>query len=313
MKDYNRTSYSIKKKKRRRKVFMIKLFLLSITILLLILFVILIRNIIVKSTLGQVDAEQTDTEQYIDTSEDIYSNTAYGDLDNSAEEIELEETDSLSKLYTFAQKNNLSLDEYPDELFELLEKNPETEEFVFQYPFKKNTYSDEPLTELLRQDSVPLLLQWDERWGYYEYGDGIMGLTGCGPTCLSMVAIHLLQNEKYTPIYVAEYSMHNGFYFDGNGTAWELMTEAARAFGLDVKEVPLDENVVKNYLAEGNPIICVVGPGDFTDQGHFLVFTGLENGHIMINDPNSVERSEQSWVFDDIKGQIKNMWVYTVG
>ena len=91
MKDYNRTSYSIKKKKRRRKVFMIKLFLLSITILLLILFVILIRNIIVKSTLGQVDAEQTDTEQYIDTSEDIYSNTAYGDLDNSAEEIELEE------------------------------------------------------------------------------------------------------------------------------------------------------------------------------------------------------------------------------
>lgn len=202
-------------------------------------------------------------------------------------------------------------DEIPEDLMELMEKNPETEEFVLQYPSKKGTYSTADLDEYLNSAQVPLFLQWDSRWGYYEYGGNVMGLTGCGPTCLSMVAIHVLQNPELTPIYMANYAQRNGYYADGIGTSWDFMSQGARALGLNVSEVPLTEGVVKQYLENGNPIIAIMGPGDFTESGHFIVFVGVKDGKIIVNDPNSKSRSQQLWEFEDIKYQIKNMWVYS--
>ena len=79
--------------------------------------------------------------------------------------------------------------------------------------------------------------------------------------------------------------------------------------GLDVVEIPLDENRVIDNLKVGNPIICVMGPGDFTTTGHFIVMTEYKEGKIKINDPNSKLRSEKLWYFDDIKCQIRNLWV----
>lgn len=36
--------------------------------------------------------------------------------------------------------------------------------------------------------------------------------------------------------------------------------------------------------------------------------TGIENGKIKINDPNSIENSNKLWNFDDISSQINNLW-----
>lgn len=218
----------------------------------------------------------------------------------------------LQKLESFAAANGFSMEEYPIELMELLEKNPETEEFVLQYPLKKNTHTSVSLNGSLNAARVPLFLQWDSRWGYYEYGDKPMGLTGCGPTCLSMVALHLLQNPQITPVYIADFSQRNGFYVEGTGTAWALMTQGAKELGLDAEEVSLDEDLVMRHLRNGHPIICAMGRGDFTEQGHFIVFVGVKDGKIIVNDPNSRERSEKLWNFEDIKYQIKNMWAYSV-
>lgn len=206
-------------------------------------------------------------------------------------------------------EKEFSADKYPDELLELLQKNPETKQFVLNYPSKKDLYSRESLKELDKKE-MPLLIQWDERWGYYQYGDNVMGLTGCGPTCLSMVASFLLQNPQMTPIYMADYATENGYCVPGSGSSWELMSKGATGLGLQVWEVPLSESRVKEYLRQSHPIICIMGPGKFTDNGHFIVLTGLENNKIKINDPNSKERSNQLWEFEEIKSQIRNMWVY---
>ena len=56
------------------------------------------------------------------------------------------------------------------------------------------------------------------------------------------------------------------------------------------------------------PVICVVGPGDFTTSGHFLVLTGYEDGKFRINDPNSYANSQKLWAYEDIKRQIRNIW-----
>lgn len=231
-----------------------------------------------------------------------------GSEQDEADEI-LDET--MQKLKYFADANQISMSDYPKELIELLRKNSETEEFVWNYPLRKGNYSTGNLTEPLNGEEIPLIMQWDARWGYFVYGDNVMGLTGCGPTCLSMVASYLLKDPRLTPLYMAQYAIDNGYCVAGNGTAWDFMLTGARSLGLNAKEVPLHENTVKQYLQAGKPIICIMGKGIFTDSGHFIVFSGWKDGKIEIKDPNSREKSEMLWEFQEIQGQIKNMWVYT--
>ncbi|MBO5259917.1 MAG: C39 family peptidase [Agathobacter sp.] len=220
------------------------------------------------------------------------------------------ETTIYKQLQKFADKNDFSVNEYPEELIELIQKNADTEEFVLNYPLKKGTFSRDVLTEYLDTEKVPLFMQWDERWGYYEYGSNVLGLTGCGPTCLSMVALYLLQDPQMTPLYVAEYSVNNGYCVPGSGTSWNLMSEGARGLGLTVREVSLDEEQIRKNLEAGRPIIAIMGAGDFTDQGHFIVFSGWQDGKIVVNDPNSRTNSAKLWSYEDIKSQIRGMWAY---
>ncbi len=217
-------------------------------------------------------------------------------------------SDVQTALAAFAKSHGLSRDDWPDALIEMAEKNPETQEFVQNYPLKKEESPEIDLTEY-QHSSVPLLLQWDERWGYSEYAGGLMGLTGCGPTCLSMVSIYLLENPAYNPRYIAEFSENNGYSVSGNGSTWTLISEGGPKLGLDVTEIPLDENRILRNLEVGNPIICIMGPGDFTTTGHFIVMTGYENGKIRVNDPNSRQRSETLWEYEQIQDQIRTLWV----
>ncbi len=226
----------------------------------------------------------------------------YGATDGAA-------SDANEMIAAFAKTHDLSLDAWPAGLIELLESNPDTKDFVLNYPLKKDLTPSVDLSECKNSKSVPLLLQWDERWGYTEYGNEIMGLSGCGPTCLSMVCVYLLNDTKFTPRYVADFAQRNGYCVPGSGSAWTLISQGGEELGLDITEIPLDENRIIRNLEAGNPIICVMGPGDFTTTGHFIVMTGYADGKIKVNDPNSPTRSEMLWNFDDIKGQIRNLWV----
>ena len=208
----------------------------------------------------------------------------------------------------FARERGISLFRWPGEMVELLKKNPETEEFVLNYPLEKGKTREYDLEEFANCDAVPLMLQWDMRWGYHEYGGSPMGLSGCGPTCLSMVCMYLLNDPQLSPAYIADFGARNGYYVDGVGSSWTLISEGGKKLGLDVVEIPLDENRIKRNLEVGNPVICAMGPGDFTTTGHFIVMVGFENGKIRINDPNSKARSAQLWDYDDICGQIRNLW-----
>ena len=209
----------------------------------------------------------------------------------------------------FAKQNGLSQSEWPEELLDLLEKNPEAQDFVLNYPIKKDLNPEIDLTEYLDTNDVPLLLQWDERWGYSQYAGELMGLSGCGPTCLSMVCLYLLDDASYTPEYIAEFATENGYSVSGNGSSWTLISEGGEKLGLDVTEIPLDENRIIRNLEVGNPIICVMGPGFFTSTGHFIVMTEYEDGYVKVNDPNSPNRSEQTWKLTEVMEQIRNLWV----
>lgn len=201
--------------------------------------------------------------------------------------------------------------DHPELLIEAIEGNTELTEFVYHYKDREE-YQNKKVSvkEEIKKGEIPLLMQWDLRWGYNEYGNDMIGISGCGPTCLSMVIIGLTQNTKYTPDKVAKYSMEHGYVMDGS-TAWSLMYEGAKHFGIMGEEIGLDKNKVESYLENGNPIICSMRPGDFTTKGHFIVLSGIKDGKIVVNDPNSKIRSEKLWDFDKIQDQIKNLWVFS--
>ncbi len=215
-------------------------------------------------------------------------------------------------LSAFAREHQLSEELWPASLLSLYERNPDAASFVLWYPLKKDRPVNADLRSLLPCEQVPLLLQWDERWGYRSYAGDLFGLSGCGPTCLSMVCLYLLQDAAYTPAYIAEFAEKNGYSVNGSGSTWTLISEGGEQLGLEVTEIPLDDDRILRNLQVGNPIICIMGEGDFTSDGHFIVMTAVEDGKIRVNDPNSIKRSEQLWELSAIRSQIRNLWVCRV-
>lgn len=209
----------------------------------------------------------------------------------------------------FCEKNDLRLSDYPEELRQLLERNPETADFVLHYPLEKDKKIDVDLSAYADCEGVPLFLQWDLQWGYKEYGGKVAGLTACGPVCLSMAAYYWTHDDAYSPDRMMEFAEENDYYSHGNGSSWTLISEGAVDLGFDVTEIPLVKKRIMDNLEVGNPIICAMGPGDFTTTGHFIVLVGEEDGLIRVNDPNSVENSMKLWKFEDIESQFRNLWV----
>lgn len=201
-------------------------------------------------------------------------------------------------------------EQYPAYLLEALELNPELLEFVKGFPESGQTAGGGISRDEMQQ-KYPLFLQWDERWGYVPYGDNVIGLSGCAPTCLSMVVYSLTRNETATPDMFAEYSTKQGYYVEGTGTSWELLTDIPPKYKVKAKTLGLDETAMKNHLDRGHLLICSMGPGDFTMTGHFIVLYGYGTDGFRVNDPYSRIRSSQSWDYETLKGQIKNIWVYS--
>ena len=201
--------------------------------------------------------------------------------------------------------------DYPEELVDMLSRNIDMIDFVLNYPNKKgNVYSDN--IGNISKGKIPLLLQWDERWGYANYGENIIAINGCGPTALSMVLAGLKGDSSITPYKVAKYAENNGYYVSGSGSSWSLMSDAPSAFGVKSEELPLYKDTIMSILKKGQPIICIMGEGDFTTTGHFIVLTGVEDGKIKVNDPNSKARSNLLWDYDRIAPQIRNLWTFYI-
>lgn len=199
---------------------------------------------------------------------------------------------------------------YPENMLTALANNPEMAEFVAQYP--GGAAEDDPgLTLISREEKFPLFLQWDFRWGYEPYGKtSNIGLAGCGPTCLSMVLYYLTGDETLTPDKIAAYSMENGYFVEGTGTAWSLMEDMPPMYGVRAAGISASESGMKAALDRGQVLICAMGPGDFTAAGHFVVIYGYDEDGFMVNDPNCVARSLRSWSFDELKGQMRKLWSY---
>lgn len=214
-------------------------------------------------------------------------------------------TQSEQLVHAYADMADIPYGKYPKDLIALLDTSPEARDFVLDYPLREALSID---LSGYDRNTVPLFLQWDPMWGYEQYGSSFLAVTGCGPTCLAMAGYHLTGEESMNPLILAEFAEKNGYYAQGYGSSWTLISEGAGKLGLTAKELPLVKKKMVDAVEAGNPVILALGKGDFTTTGHYIVLTDWDGEAFSVNDPNSRIRSQQLWTYEQLEGQIRNIW-----
>jgi hypothetical protein len=192
-------------------------------------------------------------------------------------------------------------------------KTLEATETTVSVDDKSAKTSDEPSPVIQREEgpkgySVPITLynQKDPAWSNYLYGGmDPMATHGCGPTALAIV-VSSLSDTPITPVDAAEWSAANGCYSPDNGSVHRLIPAGSSSYGLRVEKLsPLTPDTIRLALSFDKLLVLLMGPGDFSDSGHFIVAYGYdESGAILVADPASQERSSQHWSADTLISQL---------
>lgn len=309
---------AIKKRRRKRFLQMMTLGAASVLILVVAGKLLFPMNGVDKSQASMGVAGALSSDNGVLGKEELLYEVKYEEFFKNNKPQQLSDTEVYRRLkklaedYPELEEIYEDCEKYPVKLLVSLCNNPELHEYVKGYlPYQNGETSVAGRAELTKEEKeqkYPLFLQWDKRWGYEAYGDFNLALSGCGPTTLAMAAVALTDDHTVTPEVVAEYSMDNGFYVEGTGTAWSLMTDGCENFGLKAEEIALDEYVMKKRLDEGNVIICSMRQGDFTSAGHFVMLYGYNADGFFINDANCIYRSSRIWTYEELKNQIRILW-----
>ena len=149
---------------------------------------------------------------------------------------------------------------------------------------------------------------------YYQYNysdpysEGTIATSGCGPTSLAMVLTYLLGKEV-SPQETAK--LGNGAYTCSAGTYWSYFGDMAKKYGVNCEQMGVSGDNIMNNLNDGKTLIMSMGPGHFTSAGHFIVLRGVdENGKIIVADPNSEDRSNQTWDLDVFVNEGAQVWAF---
>lgn len=259
----------------------------------------------------KIEEQERVEQERLDTIETALTESAYGD-----------ELRTLYETYPQIETILLNMQDYPDWLLEHMIAQPETIDWVVEYPeyMKKseeeiNQIALEPvdLEQYEIHGQIPIFYQWTSTWGYAKYGEEQIAIDGCGPTCLAMVAVGLTGDTSYTPKKVADISMEIGTYLSDTGTTWDLMEKGPGQMGFQSWQMKSwSASAILQELQSGHPVICSMKEGNFTTQGHFIVLAGVaEDGKVLVNDPNSKVRTQTEWDAQELLDQTKGMWAFS--
>lgn len=140
--------------------------------------------------------------------------------------------------------------------------------------------------------------QTAEPWASQPYGSDHIGGYGCGPTAMAMV-VSTLTGQEIDPAQMAQHCVDHGYWARLHGSYLSMVPGVSEDFGLECVSLPPEEassDAVTQYLASGHLIVALMGPGHFTNGGHFIVLRGITlEGSILVADPASQERSLTTW------------------
>jgi hypothetical protein len=153
--------------------------------------------------------------------------------------------------------------------------------------------------------------QTDERWSDYLWGGtDDLAAYGCGPTSMAMIVNSFgSQSEQVTPITMAKYCYQEGLFSQGHGSYHQIVEDVLSEYGFAVTSLQDDQTVsaVQQALRKGHLVVALMGPGHFTDSGHYLVITSEnDDGTWNVADTKSLENTMQSFEPEDILSELHN-------
>ena len=164
--------------------------------------------------------------------------------------------------------------------------------------------------------------QCDPAWKTINYGDpgDTICSSGCGPTATAMIISTLKNDPSITPQVIAEWGANNGMIYYENGESTGSKTaiapRAAAAWGLNTRVMNKSLSAVQQVFNDGGYVFINVGPGDFTDGGHFIILRGFDSsGKLLVSDPNDgqpgqgryLKKTQVAWDFDQVMSQTKGI------
>lgn len=162
--------------------------------------------------------------------------------------------------------------------------------------------------------------QYDPRWAKKPYqvpGEKTtIQKSGCGPTCAAML-IETITGKSFTPEEACAWSLEHGYKALKQGTYYSYFKPQFAAFGISCNQLswintygkPEHENheMAFSMLKEGYYLIALMGKGQWTSSGHYVV-VWWEDGKVRINDPASSKDARENGDLRTFKSQVKYYW-----
>jgi hypothetical protein len=190
--------------------------------------------------------------------------------------------------------------------------------------------SDPSVTELTLVDGQEILTggtieityynQSDSAWASLPYGSDNIGSYGCGPAVMAM-AVASLTDQEADPNSMAQLAVQQGYWARRSGSYLSIVSGIGTAYGLQVESLNAEtSDDLCDALLSGKLVVALMGPGHFTQRGHFILLRGVTlSGEILVADPNSRDRSLASWeaqlILDELSASTSDgapLWTLSV-
>ena len=149
--------------------------------------------------------------------------------------------------------------------------------------------------------------QTDARYANKPYGTDNIGGYACGPTSMSIV-VSSLTSDIVDPVEMSQWAYQHGYWCSKSGSYRTLIPGAAKAWGLPVEGCsPSEPQRILDALSNGKLVVAIMSKGHFTRSGHFIVLRGVQDGKILVADPASYKRSNQSWDLSIILNEVSKL------
>lgn len=138
-----------------------------------------------------------------------------------------------------------------------------------------------------------------------KIGGSTIQAAGCGPTAVA-VCYSSLTGKKADVPKMCDQAYKHGWYYTGQGCSHNVVAGLSKLYGLNCKGIGYSKESVEKALRAGHPVVALMGPGDFTDSGHFVVLTRMVGkDKVKVADVGSRANTYKTWSLKKVVQQGK--------